>query len=149
MHDNFVRYNLKVIVAKELSCYTGSGTAVSIGGVLSNSADLQELMVKKEQLLSKINQLVDFRPGSLVERYRRCGKPYCHCAKPGAKGHGPSYSLTRSVKGKTITKIIPKDAVETTRQQLHEYHLFREAVDELVDTNEKICDTQLEASSGG
>jgi hypothetical protein len=106
--------------------------------------NLSELRVKKEQILSKIINLSDFRPGSLVERYRRCGKSYCHCAKPGAKGHGPSYSLTRSVKGKTITKIIPKDAVETTRRQIQEYHRFREAVDELVDTNEKICDAKLE-----
>jgi len=113
---------------------------------MSHSADLQELMVTKEQILSKIDQFKTFRPGSLVERYRRCGKPYCHCAKPGAKGHGPSYSLTRSVKGKTITKIIPKDVVETTRLQIQEYHLFREAVDELVDTNEKICDAQLAAN---
>lgn len=111
---------------------------------MDHSADLQELMVKKEQILSKITHLSDFRPGSLVERYRRCGKPYCHCAKPGAKGHGPSYSLTRSVKGKTITKIIPKEEVETTRQQIQEYHRFREAVGELVETNEKICDAQLE-----
>ena len=112
---------------------------------MDHSEDLSELRGKKEQILSEIINLSDFRPGSLVERYRRCGKPYCHCAKPGAKGHGPSYSLTRSVKGKTITKIIPKDAVETTRRQIQEYHRFREAVGKLVDTNEKICDAQLKA----
>ena len=112
---------------------------------MDQSTDLQELMAKKEQMLSTIASLSDFRPGSLVERYRRCGKPYCHCAKPGAKGHGPSYSLTRSVKGKTVTKIIPKNAVETTNKQLQEYQRFREAVSELVETNERICDVQLEA----
>jgi len=111
---------------------------------MDHSADLQELIVKKERILSKITNLSDFRPGSLVERYRRCGKPYCHCAKPGAKGHGPSYSLTRSVKGKTVTKIIPKEEVEATRLQIQEYHRFREAVGELVETNDKICDAQLE-----
>jgi hypothetical protein len=111
---------------------------------MDQSTDLQELRVKKEQILSKITNLSDFRPGSLVERYRRCGKPYCHCAKPGAKGHGPSYSLTRSVMGKTVTKIIPKEEVETTRRQIEEYHRFREAVGELVETNEKICDARLE-----
>ncbi len=111
---------------------------------MDQSAELKELRVKKEQILSKINNLSDFRPESLVERYRRCGKPYCHCAKPGAKGHGPSYSLTRSVKGKTVTKIIPKEEVETTRLQIEEYHRFREAVGELVETNEKICDAQIE-----
>jgi hypothetical protein len=126
-------------------CYTDSVYAVSIGGFMDYSDDLQELMVKKEQILSKINNHSDFRPGSLVERYRRCGKPYCHCAKAGDKGHGPSYSLTRSIKGKTHTQIIPKEEVETTRRQIKEYHLFRQAVGELVETNEKICDAKLEA----
>jgi hypothetical protein len=113
---------------------------------MDNSADLRELISKKEQILYKITNLSDFRPGSLVERYRRCGKPYCHCAKPGAKGHGPSYSLTRSVKGKTITKIIPKEKVEETRRQISEYHRFREVIGEFVEANERICDAQLEAN---
>jgi hypothetical protein len=113
---------------------------------MNQSEDLSELRAKKEQILSEILNLSDFRPGSLAERYRRCGKSYCHCAKPGDKGHGPSFSLTRSVKGKTVTKIIPKEAVEATNRQIQEYHRFREAVSELVDTNEKICDAKLEAS---
>ena len=134
-----------MVEGKELLPYTDSGFAVSIGGDMDQSVELQELMEKKERILSRITSLSDFRPGSLVERYRRCGKPYCHCAKPGAKGHGPSYSLTRSVKGKTVTRIIPKDAVEITRRQIEEYHRFREAVGALAETNEKICDAQLEA----
>jgi hypothetical protein len=113
---------------------------------MNQSEDLSELRAKKEQILSEILNLSDFRPGSLTERYRRCGKSYCHCAKPGDKGHGPSFSLTRSVKGKTVTKIIPKEAVAATNRQIQEYHRFREAVSELVDTNEKICDAKLEAS---
>lgn len=134
-----------MVEGKGLSSYTDSDNAVSIGDAMEQSVDLQELMKKREQILSTITSLSDFRPGSLVERYRRCGKPYCHCAKPGAKGHGPSYSLTRSVNGKTVTKIIPKDAVETTNRQLQEYHRFREAVSELTETNEKICDAHLES----
>jgi len=115
---------------------------VSIGGFMDASA-LTELTCRKEQILSGIVALSDFRPGSLVERFRRCGKPYCHCARPGEKGHGPSYSLTRSVKGKTVTRIIPKDQVKTTRKQIDEYHRFQQAVSELVETNIKICDTKL------
>jgi len=112
-------------------------------GGLMDASTLTELRRQKEEILSGIAALSDLRPGSLVERFRRCGKPYCHCAKPGEKGHGPSYSLTRSVKGKTVTRIIPKDQVETTREQIEEYHRFQQAVSELVETNIKICDTKL------
>ena len=111
---------------------------------MNYSDDVKELIAKREQTSRSLTNFSDFRPGSLVERYRRCGKPYCHCAKPGAKGHGPSYSLTRSVKGKTVTKIIPKEEVTETKRQIQEFHRFQEVVAELIETNEKICDVRLE-----
>jgi len=104
---------------------------------------LKELHRQKAQLLAQIKNFSDFRSGSLVGRYRKCGKPNCHCAKPDSKGHGPSWSLTRTVKGKTVTTIIPKDAVEITRKQISQYHQFQETVHNLVETNVKICDAQL------
>ena len=87
------------------------------------------------------------RPGSLVERYRACGKPGCHCAKKGSRGHGPSWSLTREVGGKTVTKVIPAQAVEATRGQIAEYRRFRATVRELVDTGERLCDARLEKTA--
>jgi len=85
------------------------------------------------------------RPGSLVERYRRCGKPGCHCAGKGAEGHGPSWSLTREVGGKTITRVIPTGAVAQTREQIAEHKRFRAMVREVVETSELLCDARLEA----
>lgn len=38
--------------------------------------------------------------GPLTARYAPCGKPYCHCKKKGAKGHGPYYYVQLKVKGK-------------------------------------------------
>ena len=84
------------------------------------SPRVQELTKHRDELKAKIVQVDDFRPGSLMERYRRCGKPTCHCAKEGEAGHGPSWSLTLEVGGKTVTRTIPPDAVETTRQQIAE-----------------------------
>src|SRR5438552_11062904 len=86
------------------------------------------------------------RPGSLVERYRRCGKPACHCASRNATGHGPSWSLTRGVAGKTVTKIIPPTAVEQTRRQIDEYHRFRLLIREFVEVSEAVCDARLQGS---
>lgn len=81
----------------------------------------------------------DLRPGSLVARFRKCGKRSCHCTHKGDKGHGPSYSLTHPIVGKTITHIIPiGPAVDRTREQLDEYHRFRELVQRLVTVSEQI-----------
>ena len=59
-------------------------------------------------------------------------------------GHGPSYSLTHRVGGKTITQVIPQGpAVERTKAQLAEYRRFRQLVRELIEVSEKICSVKL------
>jgi hypothetical protein len=108
---------------------------------------LDNLRRERARLQLALSQLDDLRPGSLVDRFRKCGKPTCHCAKPGSPGHGPSYSLTREVAGKTVTKIIPPGAVPQTQQQIDEYKRFRELTRDFVEVSEKVCDAQLPASA--
>ena len=103
----------------------------------------RRLRERRDRLSTEFAHLGNLRPGSLVERYRRCGKSNCHCAQTGATGHGPSWSLTREVAGRTVTTIIPADAVEQTRQQLAEYKRFRRLGQELVETSDQLCDALL------
>ncbi len=108
------------------------------------ASDLDALRQQREQLKTQLATIGDMRPGSLVARYRKCGKASCRCAKKGAPGHGPSYSLTHAVKGKTITNVIPVGpAVEHAHQQIDEFHRFRQLVQQLVAVSEQICDLQL------
>ena len=104
---------------------------------------LPELVVRRESIKAQIVGLGDLRPGSLKGRFRKCGKPNCHCAEEGDEGHGPSWSLTRGVKGKTVTKVIPAALVPQTREQLAEYQRLRGLTRELVTINEKICDARI------
>ena len=53
------------------------------------SQHLQELQNRDRDLKSGLTQLGEMRPGSLVECYRKCGKPNCRCARPDERGHGP------------------------------------------------------------
>ena len=104
---------------------------------------VSELVVQRESIKSQIAGLGDLRPGSLVDRFRKCGKPNCRCAKPGQVGHGPSWSLTHSGKGKTVTFVIPADRVPQTLQQIAECQRLRELTQDLIDVNEKICDARI------
>lgn len=106
---------------------------------------IAELEKRREELRGRLAATGEMRPGSLTGRLRRCGKPNCHCAREGAAGHGPSWSLTRVVGGKTVTRIIPKSAVELTRQQIAEYRAFRDLSRELIEVNERLCDARLRA----
>ena len=105
---------------------------------------LEALREKRDQLTASLAHIHDLRPGFLTARFRRCGKPNCHCAQKGSPGHGPSYSLTHRIGGKTITQVIPQGAaVERTKAQLAEYRHFRQLVRELITVSEQICSAQL------
>jgi Family of unknown function (DUF6788) len=53
-------------------------------------------------------------PGSVVTRMMRCGKRRCRCKDDPPQLHGPYIQWTRTVAGKTVTKLL-------TPQQLHRY----------------------------
>ena len=104
---------------------------------------LEALQLKRDQIKAQLAQIGDMRPGSLVERYRKCGKPFRHCAQRDARGHGPSYFLTHAVRGKTIIRVIPRGAaVERTRAQIAEYHRFRGLIRQSVAVSEQICEAE-------
>ena len=110
---------------------------------------LQALREKRDQLTASLAQIGDLRPGFLTTRFRKCGKPNCHCAQKGCRGHGPCYSLTHRVSGKTVTQVIPAGpAVEQAKAQIDEYRRFRNLVRELIAVSEQICSTQLREAEG-
>ncbi|MGH9304992.1 MAG: DUF6788 family protein [Acidimicrobiales bacterium] len=45
-------------------------------------------------------------PGTLVERRTRCGRPGCRCGGDPPVPHGPYFSWTRKVDGKTRTRYL-------------------------------------------
>lgn len=107
------------------------------------SDSIKELEKRLAEQRAALSRTSDMRPGSLVERYITCGKSNCHCAQPGDRGHGPIWSLTREVAGKTVTKVIPSRAVEATRAQIAEYKRFRAMMKQLVESSERLCDARL------
>ena len=104
-------------------------------------AELERRWQEARVALSGVGEL---RPGALVRRYRPCGKPTCHCAQPGDPGHGPYWSLTRVVGGKTVTKVIPDAAVDRTQRQIAEHRRFRDLVRELIEVGEQLCEARLQ-----
>jgi hypothetical protein len=110
---------------------------------------LERLEAKSADLKSGLARIGDMRPGSLIETYGKCGKPTCHCAKAGSRGHGPSWLLTRAVHGKTVSKRIPSGpAVEQSKQQVAEYQRFRDLTRELIEISDQICDLRLKDLEG-
>jgi hypothetical protein len=112
------------------------------------TTNLRALRDKRAQIAARLADIDDLRPGVLTARFRKCGKPNCHCAQKDSPGHGPSYSLTHRVGGKTVTQVIPQGpAVERAKAQIAEYRRFRILVRELIAISEQICSVQLRESA--
>ena len=102
---------------------------------------------EREKLLEEMGSLGPMRRGSLVERYLPCGKPGCHCQRPGSRGHGPKYSLTYKVKGRTKTEYVLVERAPQVRQQLKNHARFLELSKRLVEVGEQMSQLDLEGET--
>ena len=108
-------------------------------------ASMEALQGRRDQIRVQLAGLGDMRPGTLVPRFRKCGKPNCHCNREGSPGHGPIWTLTWKSGKKTVARIVPSGAaVERTKAQIAEFRRFHELARELIEINQQICDAQLE-----
>lgn len=93
---------------------------------------------RRKRLLSRLSQIDPSAiRGSLVERYKRCGKPGCKCMT--GKGHGPKHYLTLCLgKGKLDEIYVPQQDVTRVRACVGAYHCVQEALKELCDINREL-----------
>lgn len=104
---------------------------------------LADLEAERAQLYRELDEVGDFRRGSLNEVRRKCGKANCACAAPGHPGHGPQYNFTRSVDGKTVNlHLKPGPALDKISREVANHKAFMARVDQIVEVNEAICDAR-------
>src|SRR5260370_41973244 len=70
------------------------------------------------QLGAELAETKPMRRGSLSERMVKCSKPGCACREDPDARHGPYFSLTRAVGGKTQSRLLTKEQAALARQQL-------------------------------
>jgi hypothetical protein len=61
---------------------------------------------RRRALLAQISELGFCLPGTLTERRTRCSSPGCRCKADPPALHGPYYSWTRKINGKTVTRTL-------------------------------------------
>jgi len=102
--------------------------------------ELAELERRRAELYRQLEQVGDFRRGSLNEVWRKCGKLNCACASPGHPGHGPQWNLTRKVEGRTRAVHLRRGPeLEKARREVAAYERFRDLVGKVTEVNEAIC----------
>src|SRR3972149_1587042 len=79
--------------------------------------ETKKLADRREALAADLPPFSEIVRGSLVTRYRRCGKPTCHCAT--GEGHGPAHYLSVTLKpGKTEQIFLSEEMLPVARQSL-------------------------------
>ena len=70
------------------------------------------------------------RRGSVSERTLKCGKAGCPCQEDPKARHGPYYSLTRPLAGKTHSRYLSSEQAELARQQIEQGHKLERRSDQ-------------------
>ena len=95
------------------------------------------LKKRRQALRRKLPSLVAILRGSLIERYKRCGKPGCKCAK--GRGHGPKYYLSVSFpRARPQMDYVPQEFHARTRKFLSNYQRTREILEEICEINREL-----------
>ena len=99
-----------------------------------SSADLRQ---RRRQLLSDLPSFERVLRGSLVERYKRCGRPGCHCAN--GPGHGPKRYLSISTTGqRPQMDYVPNAAAAEVGACLANFHKIRDVLNQICAINAEL-----------
>jgi len=107
--------------------------------------DTPEVPGRVRELAAQFGRPTPMRRGSLSERYVKCSKPGCRCAEDPAARHGPYYSLTRGVGGRTQSRWLGAAQVDLARRQVEAGQQFRAQVEAYWAACEAWADAQLAA----
>lgn len=95
------------------------------------------LRQQREALLSQLPPLHALLRGSLIERYKRCGKPGCSCAE--GKGHGPKYYLSVSFPGeRPQMDYVLQESEPQVREYLGNLQQTREILEQVCEINREL-----------
>ncbi len=71
-----------------------------------------EVDAERRRIAAELGQLGFTLPGSVVKRTVTCGKPACRCATDPDQRHGPYIQRSRTVKGRTVNKMLSVEQLD-------------------------------------
>ena len=92
---------------------------------------------RRQALLRKLPPLDAVLRGSLIERYKRCGKPGCKCAD--GPGHGPKYYLSVSYPHlRPQMDYVPQESHAQIADFVANYHRAGEILEAISEINREL-----------
>ena len=96
-----------------------------------NDLSTKALKKKRQQLIDEINAIEGkILRGSVIESYKKCGKPGCKCEH--GKGHGPKYSMTINFpKRRPENDYIRLEQITLVKEYVTNYQLLKDLIEEI------------------
>lgn len=92
---------------------------------------------RRHKLIRDMPPLESIARGSLIERFKRCGRPGCHCAD--GRGHGPKHYLSVSVSGeRPQMDYVPAARAEEVRAMVDNFNRARAILNEICAINTEL-----------
>ena len=89
------------------------------------------LLRAQRRLADQLGQIDWALPGNVTTRMMRCGKRACRCRHDPPKLHGPYIQWTRTVEGKTVTKLLTPDQLDRYQPWFENARRLRQLAAEL------------------
>jgi hypothetical protein len=109
------------------------------------------MTISREKLLlrqigrvkGQLAALGDLRPGSLSTQYNVCGTPGCRCKATPPDKHGPYYQVSFTRKGKSSSKFVRKEDLNTVRRELKNYEVMKTLVDRWIEMATELSNLRM------
>ena len=104
----------------------------------------EKLLLRQiEKVKGQLAALGDLRPGSLSTQYNVCGTPGCRCKATPPEKHGPYYQVSFTRKGKSSSKFVRKEDLNTVRRELKNYEVMKTLVDRWIEMATELSTLRL------
>jgi hypothetical protein len=105
---------------------------------MSSTDSTPTLRQRRQALVRQLERLEPFiLRGSLIERFKRCGKPGCKCAQ--GPGHGPKYYLSVSQPGaRPEMDYVPVEHSQQVSEYLHNFQQVRQLLEQICNLNREL-----------
>jgi hypothetical protein len=97
----------------------------------------EKINEKIKKLKRELNDIDYMIRGTITKIYNRCGKSSCICHRDSGKLHGPYYSYTKKVKGKTTGFHLSKEEAAKLKRHLRGYNRAVELIRKISSLSEE------------
>jgi hypothetical protein len=104
----------------------------------------EKLLLRQiERVKGQLAALGDLRPGSLSTQYNVCGTPGCRCKATPPEKHGPYDQVSFTRKGKSSSKFVRKEDLNTVRRELKNYEVMKTLMDRWIEMATELSNLRL------